>query len=649
MFKVKGSLIHHKNNNNQHSLNLVCAAASHRSELKICIHYSKVLLATLSSFSSLKASTSPTLQLPSNQHLNRFDKHTTWKIFLIPCAYKHLSNIFFSRRPIFRFDLLPAISVPNPSSSNDSSADLSQNGNLNPTFQNDQRAPTPQAFGLGRMLNPLPQLYPVQQHYQGPAAFSQRNYQVYDPLHFQSNYGTNPGNVPSYQDPEIPQYGRLNQGGNPLQQFGMSPQINGNLGHQVSPDTQGYRQYNALMQPSSPIPQVYTRRNNAFRSGVPVPSSRRGRPQYNSPLRPTVADAYSSHRGTHPTPLSDQSSLATPVNNRLSQKVENSSVQWTSQPTSFGSRVPQSTPAGKSDSSGSATPENDDIAIQRKPAMVPKKYHLLAEHLMPGCIVWLSNYEDGHEPIICVQNHECNDKVKDKDGRNHPVMILRINQRRGSNIVGDVILDVALMTTLSGMPLDKYVNKLRTLGPDPSTQWYLKETMPLSWVPQQTLQVKGDKLDAVRKHEQNQESQHHAELNQRGNTLLFLSRGSMQRRSYMRVHHIYAVPIKQLQACSRYAKLAHMVRLDECGYRRVMEVLNLVPEPWESSIERSVAAAPQRLGNLRDEEMAQFNAIQLAESQARRDEAVMQQGLNVAQQSPLGNASSVETEGREFC
>lgn len=205
------------------------------------------------------------------------------------------------------------------------------------------------------------------------------------------------------------------------------------------------------------------------------------------------------------------------------------------------------------------------------------------------------------------------------------------------------------MTTLGGLPLNSYVNKLRTLGPDSSKQWYLQETMPLSWAPLQTPQLKGDKLDAVRKHEQNQESQHHAELNQRGKTLLFLSRGSMQRRSYVRVHHIYAVPIKQLQACSRYAKLAHMVRLDEFGYRRVMEVLKLAPEPWESSTERSVAAAPQRLKNLRDEEIAQFNAIELAERQSRQDEAVMQQGPSDIRQSPLGDVFGVEAEGRESC
>ncbi|KAF7946165.1 hypothetical protein EAE96_009168 [Botrytis aclada] len=548
-----------------------------------------------------------------------------------------------------RFGPPPTISIPNPSSSNDSSTDQSQNSKLNPATPSFQRASTPHACVLGPMPNPLPQLCPVQQHYQGVEAFPQRNYQADSPLHFQSNYGTSPSSVQSYQDQQITQYGGQNQRGNTPQQVDMSPQINDDPGYQVSPDAQRYRNYDVPVQQSSPTLRLYNRPNNAFRPGGPMPFSRRGRPQYSSPLRPTTTDACSSHGGTYQTPPSTASSLATPVNNRFNQRVEDSPVQCTPQPASIGSRIPRSAPASKSDSSGSATPETEDFAIQRQPAMTPKKYPLRAQHLMPGCIVWLSEYEEGHEPIVCVQTHECNDNVKDKDGRNHPVMILRINQRRGSNIIGDVILDVALMTTLSGMPLDRYVNKLRTLGPDPSKQWYLQETMPLSWVPLQTSQLKGDKLDTLRQREQDQESKHQAELNQRGNTLLFLSRGSMQRRSYMRVYHIYAVPIKQLQACSRYAKLAHMVRLDESGYRRVMEALKLVPEPWETSIERSVAAAPQRLRNLRDEEMAQFNAIQLAESQSRRDEAVMQQGFNVVQQSPLGDASGVEAKGHESC
>ncbi|KAF7896522.1 hypothetical protein EAF00_006536 [Botryotinia globosa] len=469
------------------------------------------------------------------------------------------------------------------------------------------------------------------------------------PMRLQRYNGFHSEPVRNYQGTNTPRNNEYVGVSSPLNPFAPMPKVSSKIpGSILNPAAQEYTNYSDPVPRLYNGPQSYRPFNDGFRAPVVGTARQQAMPQYNNSLHVTTPAASNFSGGTY-MPTSSQSPSTAQVSDGLGQNFEQSQVPQSRQWRAKGSPLPRLTPAGRSDSSGSATPENDDIAIQRKPAMVPKKYPLRAEHLMPGCIVWLSNYEDGHEPIVCVQNHECNDKVKEKDGRNHPVMILRINQRCGSNIVGDVILDVALMTTLGGLPLNRYVNKLRTLGPDPSMQWYLQETMPLSWSPLQTPQLKGDKLDAVRKHEQKQESQHHAELNQRGKTLLFLSRGSMQRRSYMRVHHIYAVPIKQLQACSRYAKLAHMVRLDESGYRRVMEVLRLVPEPWESSIERSIAAAPQRLKNLRDEEIAQFNAIQLAERQPRQDEAVMQQGPNVTHQSPLGNDSGVEAEGRESC
>ncbi|KAF7924858.1 hypothetical protein EAE99_006335 [Botrytis elliptica] len=530
-----------------------------------------------------------------------------------------------------------------------------QNGITDDCTQRTQDAVVPPASRVDQMLTPVHSPYRngdcfgnYSHNRDMPDSLQHRYDHPSMPFRLQQYNGTHPNHVREHQGTNTPQHNAFMGVSSPLNPFAPMPQVSSNNpGRILNPAAQEYTNY------INPVPQVHSASqgyrpfNNGLRTSVSGTARQQAIPQYNNNLHVTTPVASHSYGGTK-TPNSSQYPSTAQVSDRPGQGLTHSQVLGKPQWRAKGSPLPRSTPAGKSNSSGSATPENDEIAIQRKPAMVPKTYPLRAEHLMPGCIVWLSNYQNGHEPIICVQNHECNDKVKEKDGRNHPVMILRINQRRGSSIVGDVILDVALMTTLGGLTLDQYVNKLRTLGPDPSKQWYFQETMPLSWIPIRTPQQKGDKLDTVQKHEKNQESQHHAELNQRGKTLLYLSRGSMQRRSYMRVHHIYAVPIKQLQACSRYAKLAHMVRLDEAGYRKVMEVLKLIPEPWESSVERSVAAAPQRLRNLRDEEMAQFNAIQLAESQARQDEAVMQQGPNVAQQSPLGDFTDVEAEGHEF-
>ncbi|KAJ8059567.1 hypothetical protein OCU04_011223 [Sclerotinia nivalis] len=438
------------------------------------------------------------------------------------------------------------------------------------------------------------------------------------PVRPQYNHGSYMGNVLYCQGPTTPQQNGFGQVVTPICQSAFMPQENNNHPScQFNPTPQGYVNYYNPLYQFSPAPQSNPSFNNTTSSIVSPIASAAANPmrhQYNTPPRLVTPGASASYRGYLMTP-SNQYPLRAPVDNGVGQMLTNTSVP----------RTPQSTLAGLSDRIHSATPDDNYIAIKRKPAMRPKNDPIHAEDVMHGSIVWLSNHQDWHAPIICVQNHECNDKIKEIDGHNHPVTILRINQRHGSDIIGDVVLDIAIMTTLCGLNLQGYVHKLRTLGPDTSKQWYLQETMPLSWVPQQTSNLKGSKLEEVIRHEKRLETEHHAELNERGNTLLSLSRGTMQRRTYMRVHHIYAVPIKQLQACNRYAKLAHMVRLDEPSYRRVMESLNLVPDPWESSVERSVASAPQRLRDLRDAEMARVNAVRVTDHLRLQQEAADQQ------------------------
>ncbi|KAF7882370.1 uncharacterized protein EAF02_005733 [Botrytis sinoallii] len=390
------------------------------------------------------------------------------------------------------------------------------------------------------------------------------------PFRLQQYNGIHPNNVRNYQGTKTPQHNALVGASSPLNPFAPMPKVSShNPGRILNPAAQEYTNY------SNPVPQVHSAPQGCgpFNNGT---ARQQAIPQYNSPLHVTTPVASHSYGGTK-TPNSSQYPSTAQVSDKRGQGLTHSQVLGKPQWRAKGSPLPRSTPAGKSDSSGIATPENDDIAIQRKPAMVPKTYPLHAEHLMPGCIVWLSNYQEGHEPILCVQNHECNDKVKEKDGRNHP------------------------MTTLGGLTLDMYVNKLRTLGPDPSKQWYFQETMPLSWIPIRTPQQKGDKLDAVQKHEQNQESQHHADAAKP----CCISRGVACRDGRTCVY------ITSTPSPSSSCKLAAVSR-------------------------KAFAAAPQRLRNLRDEEMAQFNAIQLAESQARQDEAAMQQGPNVATAKPIG-------------
>ncbi|EDN95026.1 predicted protein [Sclerotinia sclerotiorum 1980 UF-70] len=289
----------------------------------------------------------------------------------------------------------------------------------------------------------------------------------------QYNHGSYMGNVPYDQGPINPSQDVFGQVVTPIRQHTFMPQENNNHPRcQFNTTPQRYVHYHNPLYGFSPDAQSGASFNNTasplINSTVSAPANSM-RPEYKTPPRLVTPGASNSY-GECLMTLSNQYPLGVQVNNGFGQILANTPVP----------RTPQSTPAGLSDRIHNATPDNNYITIKRKPAMRPKNDPIHAEDVMHGSIVWLSKHQGWHEPIICVQNHECNDKVKEIDGHNHPVMILRINQRHGSDIIGDIVLDIAIMTTLCGLSLHGYVQKLRTLGPDTSKQWYLQETMPLS-------------------------------------------------------------------------------------------------------------------------------------------------------------------------
>lgn len=80
---------------------------------------------------------------------------------------------------------------------------------------------------------------------------------------------------------------------------------------------------------------------------------------------------------------------------------------------------------------------------KRGPPMPPEELPLVVDDILPGEIVWLHKPTGIHEPVRCVQAHDCLDPEKEVDGHNHPVLILEMHQREGSDIIGDVILYIA--------------------------------------------------------------------------------------------------------------------------------------------------------------------------------------------------------------
>lgn len=255
----------------------------------------------------------------------------------------------------------------------------------------------------------------------------------------QYNHGSYMGNVPYDQGPINPSQDVFGQVVTPIRQHTFMPQENNNHPRcQFNTTPQRYVHYHNPLYGFSPDAQSGASFNNTasplINSTVSAPANSM-RPEYKTPPRLVTPGASNSY-GECLMTLSNQYPLGVQVNNGFGQILANTPVP----------RTPQSTPAGLSDRIHNATPDNNYITIKRKPAMRPKNDPIHAEDVMHGSIVWLSKHQGWHEPIICVQNHECNDKVKEIDGHNHPVMILRINQRHGSDIIGDIVLDIAIVS-----------------------------------------------------------------------------------------------------------------------------------------------------------------------------------------------------------
>lgn len=85
---------------------------------------------------------------------------------------------------------------------------------------------------------------------------------------------------------------------------------------------------------------------------------------------------------------------------------------------------------------------------KRGPALPRQDLPLKARDLVPGAIVWLHTPEGEHEPVVCVQDHDCVDPEKEKAGHNHPVLVLGLTQRAGSDKIGDLIVFVAIVRYL---------------------------------------------------------------------------------------------------------------------------------------------------------------------------------------------------------
>lgn len=216
-------------------------------------------------------------------------------------------------------------------------------------------------------------------------------------------------------------YGSAQQGN--YQQFSPAVQTNRGMAQYSSHPSR-----DMSMEPSFQTPAQYRMPFYSAAPVIPAPS-------------PFVQMPYPPFRDSIPT-----SNRMAPRNNSM---LHRRTPAITPQMTSVSPEITSPTQASTSDSACSVIPAvagSSDSAAKETARTKPEKGELLPEDLLPGSIVWLADYEDGHEAILCVKNHQCNDQEKEKGGRNHPVAILQIHQRHRSNIIGDLVCDVAIVS-----------------------------------------------------------------------------------------------------------------------------------------------------------------------------------------------------------
>ena len=95
---------------------------------------------------------------------------------------------------------------------------------------------------------------------------------------------------------------------------------------------------------------------------------------------------------------------------------------------------------GISDSSASRSATPPSAGPNNRPRIKPAD-------LCVGCIVWLPQKDGQNGSILCSRENCCGgDELEDR-GYNHPVVVLRIQQRSGSRTCGDLTCSVAPVST----------------------------------------------------------------------------------------------------------------------------------------------------------------------------------------------------------
>ncbi|EMR88680.1 hypothetical protein BcDW1_2673 [Botrytis cinerea BcDW1] len=170
--------------------------------------------------------------------------------------------------------------------------------------------------------------------------------------------------------------------------------------------------------------------------------------------------------------------------------------------------------------------------------------------LCVGCIVWLPS--EGFDKSIKCCKRDCCGKGLGEDGYNNPVVVLKIRQRKGSSIRGDLICYVANVTTFSDMNLENYLSKC------PHNSEF-QQSLPISPIDQDSC------------------------VESTPSWLLRLQKGALKKQSYVNLAHIFKVPSSSLSTFGFRNHRAYKLRLSATSYNSLMKEMGLRNEPYEET------------------------------------------------------------------
>ncbi|PQE07461.1 hypothetical protein CJF30_00007198 [Rutstroemia sp. NJR-2017a BBW] len=170
--------------------------------------------------------------------------------------------------------------------------------------------------------------------------------------------------------------------------------------------------------------------------------------------------------------------------------------------------------------------------------------------LCVGCIVWLPSDSCDKSVKCCKKN--CCGKVLGEDAYNSPVVVLKIRQRKGSSVRGDIMCYVANITTFNDMPLQTYLSECHH---NPS----IRHSLPISPVDQDSC------IEAT------------------PSWLLRIQKGSLKKQSYIDLSHIFKIPASHLHTYAFRSPRAYKLRLSATSYSVLMAEIGLRNEPYEDT------------------------------------------------------------------